>query len=84
MTTRNNSALRLAATAIRLTKLDQCDTRAFEDCFEQGNGSEVVAVFMRVYATDSQLRLSVACNERYINIKSWKLTAERIDLPLFA
>ena len=74
----------LAATAARLCKADQCDTRAFDDCFEQGNGELVVAAFVALYKKDAGLARAVAANSTYIDMGQWLATAERVQNPLFA
>lgn len=78
----------LAAKAARLCKANQCDSREFDDCFEMGRGSEVVAEFVKLYQKDTSLALAVVLNERYIGIVSWLETAERVkqeqETPLFA
>ena len=73
-----------AAEAARLTKADKCDTRAFDDCFEMGNGSLVVAAFVALYNKDPELQRAVQRNDYYIGIDKWLVTAERVNNPLFA
>lgn len=74
----------LAATAARLCKAGQCDSRAFDDCFEMGNGEQVVAEFVKLHDRDRELQRAAWLNEHYINLARWRLTAERVAAPLFA
>lgn len=82
------SPAHLAATAAKLCKENQCDTRAFDDCFESGREEEVVAAFMTLYHRDAQLQLAVLRNESSIRIDQWQATADRVaqqqSAPLFA
>lgn len=74
----------LAAVAALLTKKNACDTRAFDDCFEMGNGELVVAEFVALYKKDQALARAVVENDQYIGIANWLDTAERVANPLFA
>lgn len=78
----------LAATAAKLCKANQCDSREFDDCFEMGRGEEVVAEFVKLYQKDTALARAVVVNDSFINITQWLATAERVkeeqENPLFA
>lgn len=84
MPTPAQTPAQLAATAARLCKADKCDTREFDDCFEMGNGEQVVAEFVALYKRDTALARAVVMNDYYINIGAWLQTAERVNNPLFA
>lgn len=71
-------------TAVCLCKADQCDSREFDDCFENGNDELVVAGFVAAYKKDTALATAVMRNDRYIGIANWLATAERVANPLFA
>ena len=45
----------LALIAADLCKNNKCDSREFDDCFEMGNGEEVVCAFIRL--SEKPLRL---------------------------
>ncbi|MBW3636658.1 MAG: hypothetical protein KY445_09380 [Armatimonadetes bacterium] len=69
---------RKAQRAIELTFADACGDRAFDDCFENGEGAKVVAAFMAAYDSNPKLRVAVERNARYFNIPEWKKTAAQV------
>ena len=71
------SPTHLAATAAKLCKAGQCDSREFDDCFEMGRGEEVVAEFVSLYQKDISLARAVVMNSRHIDMGKWLATAER-------
>ncbi len=77
-----------AAAAAALCKANQCDTRAFDDCFESAREEEVVAEFMKLYHRDARLQLAVLRNDSFIRLDQWQATADRVAqqqaAPLFA
>lgn len=56
----------LARQAARLCLADRCNERAFDDCFEMGNGKQVIREFRRIVMGSDNVRVAVVRNRRYI------------------
>lgn len=64
---------------IRLADGHSFDIRDYENCFEAGDGTEVVVLIMQAYQTDEALRWAFryGLSSRFVDLEGWtKVLAE--------
>lgn len=60
------ASIRRAKEAARLAGIDWCNRRAFDDCFEMGDGADVAVELGRMAADDPEIMAAVSRNVGYM------------------
>ncbi len=65
---KSKKPLPLAKQAARVLKANACDCRIWDDCFEEGNGDQVVAELCKLAMRDADLRESAKRNRESVPV----------------